>query len=84
MEVIKGDESYSVEPDEALSDIHKKLYKNLTEQQRKVFDEILMLLFEREEENVVFSRAELGLLESLYFNKWNINKPDDTKTGSKS
>ena len=62
--------NYSDDPDALLKKIDRYLYNNLTPEQRKVFDEILILLFEHEEENVVFSRAEMGLLESLYLNKW--------------
>jgi len=74
MEIIKGNKSYSYDPDALLKDIDRMLYENLTAQQRKVFDEILILLFEHEEDNVVFSRAELSLLENLYINKWQIYK----------
>ena len=72
MEIIKRKKRYSNDPDSLLRDIDRMLYKNLSVEQRKVFDEILILLFEHEEENVVFSRAEMGLLESLYLNKWQI------------
>ena len=62
--------NYLDDPDALLRKVDGMLYQRLTVQQRSVIDEILNLLFENEKKNVVFSRSELGLIESLYFNKW--------------
>ena len=62
--------SYSENLDKLLRNLYMLLHENLTAEQRKLINEILALLFQREENGVVLSRSELNILEGLYLHKW--------------